>query len=85
MLPYLNKTLGENNVVFVPPSLATEDFSFYALKVPGLFLWLGGMPKGTDPDKASPLHTPNFVFDDSGLKTGVSVLVTLVLDYMGMK
>jgi amidohydrolase len=85
MLPFLNKTLGENNVVLVPPSLATEDFSFYALKVPGLFLWLGGMPKGTDPDKAAPLHTPNFVFDDSGLKTGVNVLVNLVLDYMGIK
>jgi metal-dependent amidase/aminoacylase/carboxypeptidase family protein len=50
MLPTVQATAGEENVLLVPARTGAEDFSFYAQKVPGLFLFLGGMPKGQDPE-----------------------------------
>ncbi|MDQ3843687.1 MAG: amidohydrolase, partial [Bacteroidota bacterium] len=58
-----------------------EDFSYFAEKVPSLFLYVGGMPAGKDPKEAAPHHTPDFFIDESGMKTGIKALVQLVLDY----
>jgi len=86
MLPSLNKTAGQENVHLMNPATASEDFSFFSEKVPGLFFSLGGMPKGQDPAKAGPHHTSQFMIDDSGLKLGVNALCNLVFDYgNGMK
>jgi amidohydrolase len=81
MLPSLQKTAGQENVKIIPPITGSEDFSFFSEKVPGLFFSLGGMPKGQDPAKAGPHHTPQFIIDDSGLKLGVNALCNLVFDY----
>ncbi len=85
MLPSLQKSAGQENVKLVPPITGSEDFSFFAEKVPGLFLFLGGMPKGTDPINAGPHHTPQFIIDDSGLILGVNTLCNLVVDYSNGK
>lgn len=82
MLPTLRKTAGDGNVLLVPAETGAEDFSFFAQKVPGLFLFLGGAPKGTDLKKAPSHHTPDFFIDESGLSLGVKTLVNLTLDYM---
>ncbi len=81
MLPSLYKTAGQGNVNLAPAFTASEDFSFFSEKVPGLFFSLGGMPKGQDPLKAGPHHTSKFFIDDSGLKLGVNALCNLVFDY----
>jgi amidohydrolase len=85
MLPSIQKSAGAENVKLVPPITGSEDFSFFAEKVPGLFLFLGGMPKGTDPKNAGPHHTPQFIIDDSGLILGVNTLCNLVFDYGNSK
>ncbi|MBS1609729.1 MAG: amidohydrolase, partial [Bacteroidetes bacterium] len=82
MLPTLRNTAGTNNVSLKQPITGAEDFSFFAQKVPGLFFFLGGMPKGMDPVKAPSHHTPDFYIDESGFKLGVRSLCNLVLDYM---
>jgi amidohydrolase len=82
MLPTIRKTAGDANVLLVPAETGAEDFSFFAQKVPGLFLFLGGAPKGTDLKKAPSHHTPDFFIDESGLRLGVKTLVNLTLDYM---
>jgi amidohydrolase len=82
MLPTIRKTAGDENVLLVPAETGAEDFSFFAQKVPGLFLFLGGAPKGTDLKKAPSHHTPDFFIDESGLSLGVKTLVNLTLDYM---
>lgn len=81
MLPSLKKSAGEENVILSKAKTGSEDFSFFANEVPGLFIFLGGMPKGQDPAKAGPHHTPAFYVDDSGLKLGVITMTNLVLDY----
>ncbi len=81
MLPSLRKSAGDDNIVLSKAKTGSEDFSFFANEVPGLFIFLGGMPKGQDPAKAGPHHTPSFYIDDSGLKLGVIAMTNLVLDY----
>lgn len=85
MLPSLRATAGAEHVRLKPPVTGAEDFSFYQEKVPGLFVFLGGMPKGQDPLKAPSHHTPDFYIDESGFMLGVNALANLTLDYMAMK
>jgi amidohydrolase len=85
MLPSLQATAGAINVKLKPPVTGAEDFSFYQEKVPGLFFFLGAMPKGQDPLKAPSHHTPDFFIDESSFNLGVKALCNLTLDYMAMK
>jgi len=85
MLPSMQATAGTDHVLLKPPVTGAEDFSFYQEKVPGLFVFLGGMPKGKDPVKAPSHHTPDFYLDESGFVLGVKLLSNLALDYMAMK
>ena len=82
MLPSLEKAAGKENVSLSVPNTGAEDFAFYAQKVPGLFFFVGGMPKGQDRAQAAPHHTPLFTLDDSAFKTPLKAMCTLVLDYM---
>lgn len=84
MLPTLQKTAGMANIILAPAQTGAEDFSFYQEKVPGLFIFLGGMPKGKDPLTAASHHTPDFFIDESGFKLGVKALANLTVDYMEM-
>ena len=82
MLPSLNKVAGADNVKILPKITGAEDFSFYALEVPGLFVFLGGTPADKDPKTAASNHSPYFFADESSFKTGTAVLTQLALDYM---
>lgn len=82
VLETLKETAGEENILLRNPVTGAEDFSFFAQEVPGFFFFLGGMPKGMNPEEAAPHHTPDFYVDDSGLKLGVRTLCNLTLDYM---
>jgi len=84
MLPSLQKSAGTENVILKPAKTGSEDFSFFAQKVPGLYFFIGGLPKGKDPKTAAPHHTANFYIDDSAFKTGVKAMCNLVFDYMEM-
>jgi amidohydrolase len=85
MLPSLKASAGADHVKLKPAVTGGEDFSFFQEKVPGLFIFLGGMPKGQDPLKAPSHHTPDFFIDESGFVLGVNALSNLALDYMAMK
>ena len=82
MGPTMKRVAGEDNVVLTRAITGSEDFSFFANKIPGLFLFLGGMPKGKNPMEAAPHHTPDFYIDESGMKLGVRLLCNLTVDYM---
>lgn len=84
MLPTLQQTAGAANVSQGPPVTGAEDFSFYQQKVPGLFFFLGGMPKGGDPKTTPANHSPDFYVEESGFALGVKAMCNLTLDYMTM-
>jgi amidohydrolase len=85
MLPTLIRSAGAEKVELRPARTGAEDFAFYQEKVPGLFFYLGGMPKGKKPEEAPSHHTPDFYIDESGFTVGVQTMCNLVLDYMAMK
>ncbi|WP_201985055.1 amidohydrolase [Hymenobacter rubidus] len=82
MLPTLLAAAGPEHVREIKAVTGGEDFSFYQEKVPGLFLFVGGMPKGQDPATAADHHTAGFRIDESGLTLGVKTLATLAADYL---
>jgi len=82
MLPTLEKSAGKDNVILIPAITGAEDFSYFAQKVPGLYFFVGAMTKGKDPKMVGDHHTPQFLMDDKGFKTGVNALSNLVFDYM---
>ena len=85
MLPSLERASGKENTTEGRWTTGAEDFSFFADKVPSFFFNLGGMPKGMDPAKAAPHHTPDFYLDDSMLDTGVKAFCNIVFDYASLK
>jgi amidohydrolase len=84
MVPTLEKAAGKENVLLSKAVTGAEDFSFFQEKVPGVFVFVGGMPKGKDVLETAAHHTPDFFIDESGLKTGVKTYCLLALDYLSM-
>ncbi len=82
MLPSLKRINGSGNVNSMNAITGAEDFSFFQEKVPGMYFFIGGAKKGTDPAKAAPHHTPDFYVDDSAMITGLRSMTTLALDYL---
>ncbi|NBT16579.1 MAG: amidohydrolase [Chitinophagia bacterium] len=85
MVPSLEKAAGKDNVTPGIWTTGAEDFSFFGEKAPAFFFNLGGMPKGIDPAKAAPHHTPDFYIDDSMLDVGVKAFCNIVFDFATKK
>jgi amidohydrolase len=83
MLPSLQRAAGADRVVLRPAVTGAEDFSFFAERAPGLFVFLGGRDPALPEAQAPDHHTPEFQIDDRGLGLGVRVLSGLALDYFG--
>jgi amidohydrolase len=81
-IPSLVEAAGKENVAEAEWGTVAEDFSYYGEKAPSFFFNIGGMPKGGDPAKAPPHHTPDFYIDDSRLDVGIKAFCDIVLDYV---
>lgn len=84
IIPVLEKAVGKENVQETKWVTGAEDFSFYGTKAPAVFLYYGGMPKGNDPAKAPPHHTPDFMVSDVMLQNGVKIFCNIVFDYKNL-
>ncbi len=82
MLPTLKAVAGNAHVVMLPLITASEDFAFFAQKVPGMYIDIGITPLDKDPATAPPNHSPLFYVDETGLTTGVRVMAQLAVDYL---
>lgn len=81
MLPTMQRVAGADKVKVNALVTGAEDFSYYALETPGLFVFLGITPEGQDPITAPSNHSPFFYADEAALKTGTELYVNWVLDY----
>jgi hippurate hydrolase len=85
------QALGEENVIKVPPIMASEDFGYFSLdhKIPTTLFWLGA----ADPAKVKTsretgvplpgLHSALFApVPEPTLRTGVKAMTSAVLDLM---
>ena len=82
MLPTLQRVAGPGHLQMVNKVTGSEDFSFFQRVIPGLFVFLGIVPAGTDPKHAAPNHSPRFFADETALITGVRLLAHLACDHL---
>lgn len=82
MLPTLQRVAGADNVKLRAKITGSEDFSFFAQQAPGLFIFIGGSPKGTDMSKVAYNHSSKFFVEDGAMKLGVRALLNLTVDYL---
>lgn len=69
---------GAENVTDTDPTMGGEDFAFYTQKVPGAMIFMGH----GNPETNYPLHSPNFVLDDSVLPRGARLLAELAFEFL---
>lgn len=60
------------------PAATSEDFSFMLQQRPGAYIWLGQGAEGS----ASPLHNPQYDFNDEVLELGVGLHVALARHWL---
>ena len=82
MTPTLRRVAGAENVRTAQVTTTAEDFALYQKRVPGVFLFLGITPPGTDLATVAANHSPRFMVDEAALPTGVRTLVGLAVDYL---
>ena len=70
----------KSNVIQMPPSMASEDMSFYLKEVSGCFFFLGA--GSTDPALNQPHHNPHFSIDERALEVGLKILAAIAIDYL---
>ena len=81
MLPSLEKAAGKVNLIDSEWTTGAEDFSYFGTKAPSFYFFVGGMPKGMNPNDAPGHHTPDFYIDDSRLDVGIKAFANIVFDY----
>lgn len=84
MLATLQRVSGSAGLHLSGLQTPSEDFAYYQQKVPGLFIYLGVVPKDKDPAAAPRNHSPYFFADEAALPTGVRALANLALDWLSL-
>jgi amidohydrolase len=79
-LPSLVRVYGADHVLEVKPQMPTEDYAFFAEKVPGLYLKMG--VRNRERGITAMIHTEEFDIDEAVLPLGVRAMCTLVWDYL---
>lgn len=68
------RALLGDRFMLAKPKMTAEDFSYYQLSVPGVFVFCGVM----DETHSSPLHASTFDFDETALLPGLAMFAGLV-------
>ena len=77
----LQRVGGEGGYAPADKTTTAEDFSFLAMRAPGLFVFLGVTPQDRIAT-ADGNHAPGFFIDESALPVGVRALAHLAVDYL---
>lgn len=77
---YAIELLGKEHVIPLEKRMTSEDFAFYTRIIPSTFFRLG--IKGKTNLDCQGQHTPNFLIDETALKTGVKTLSWLTYRFL---
>ena len=72
------------DLILQEAEMGSEDFAYYAQKIPGFYFSTGALIPGKDPSTVGH-HTPTFMIDESSFIYGVRALCYLTLNYMETK
>jgi amidohydrolase len=81
MRPTLEAVAGKDGVFECELILATEDFANLAMRVPGMYLFMGVTGPGRDLSEAAFNHSAYFRVDDETFAPAVEMMVRLALDF----
>ncbi len=74
-----SKTLGEQNVLELPPIMGSDDMSLFLKAAPGCYFMVGaGKSDGT----SAPHHHPGFDIEENSMAVGARVMTQAVVDYL---
>ena len=82
MVGTLQRVAGAESVKLAPVTMGAEDFAVYQKEIPGLFFFLGVVPKGQDLTQVAANHSPKFFVDEGALPVGVRAMAHLAVDYL---
>jgi len=85
VLPSLQRVVGADNVKILPLITGSEDFAYYAAKVPSVFFYVGITPPGENLLTVPANHSPYFYIDETGLQPGLRALLQVAVDYLNGK
>ncbi|SKC46138.1 M20 metallopeptidase family protein [Maledivibacter halophilus] len=75
------KIVESKNVLITDlPSMGSEDFAYYAQKVPASFIFLGA--RNEEKNLMNFIHNPKFNFDEEALVLGSKIFIQHVLDFL---
>ena len=80
--PSFERVAGAGRIVQIPYLTSTEDFAFYAQRVPSLFFNVGVTPAGVDPAQVAGVHSPLFKLDEAALPIGLRAMLAVAVDYL---
>jgi len=78
----LERSVGKEHVHDVDLSMVAEDYAYYAREVPGMYFFVGSVPKDQDLATAAPNHSPHFFLDESALEVGTRTMLTAAVDFL---
>jgi amidohydrolase len=82
MIPVLDTVVGKDNLELSPAHTGGEDFSYFAEKIPGCYIFLGVRERGSDESTKIPLHSPRVYIDEDALIYGLRALSYMTVNYM---
>lgn len=79
----IDKILGKDVFIDMPPITGAEDFSYYLKKVPGVFVFLGA--GNGKKDTMYPPHHERFNIDEDALESGTILHTQYAIDFLNEK
>ena len=76
----LERAVGTDQVISIPPNMVAEDFSQFADVVPGMYFFVGSVPPDQELATAEPNHSPRFFLDEAALEVGTRAMLQVALD-----
>lgn len=80
----MKKVLGDAVVLEAQRWTASEDFPHLTIgaSAPSVYFFVGGTPKGVDPDTAAANHSPRFFVDEGALRTATEAMLQASMDFL---
>jgi amidohydrolase len=85
VLPTLQRVAGAEHVKETSLITASEDYSFFAEKIPSVYFFVGITPSDQDPLQAPSNHSDFFYLDERGIPVAMHAMTQVVLDYLDAK
>ena len=82
VLPSLQRAAGAEHVKEFAYVTASEDYAYFAQKIPSVFFFTGVTPPEQNADAAPSNHSDYFYLDERALPVSMRAMTQVVLDYL---